>query len=1226
MKKRIISLLLAVCMVLSLVPTMVFAEGGVEYRYCDENGKNWQTGTKTEYTVVSSEDYTWGDDGNGGWYVATGNVTIGSRVTVSGEVHLILTDGCYLLVNGGIRVEDDDNDPDTTSPNALTIYAQSDPVLNADGTVNETNNKAGKLTTQNVATYNAGIGGSSADGIEIKDCGTITINGGIVTATATYGAGIGGSDGGSGGTITINGGKVKANSTCGAGIGGGAGGNFAGNGGIVTINGGTVTASSNYGAGIGSGAGFGAGLQAGSGGDVTITGGVVTATSTNMEGIGGTFSPCIFRTNNGNAVLFATSIDDQSNKSSWSGIIFEGDNDGIIYGTSVTPTDDFTIPTGKTLTIGENQTLTIPEGKTLTNEGTITNNGKIFVDGTFTGTLTGTGSVYCALTVSGCTASFMNPYNYNNKTYATAGSEIALTPDTPTGYEFKQWNSVPAVTISENKFTMPSAAVKINALFDLLTYNVAFVLNGGTINSGNITGYTYGQGATLPTDVTKAGYTFKGWYDNEELTGSPVTAISDTDTLDKEFWAKWEVNTYTVTFDTDGGNTIPDKNVLWTDKVLDGITAPTKDGWKFTGWKYGDVTVNDNIEYCYLVADETITSITLVAQWKANNYTVKFNTDGGNIINDKTSVKWDDKVLDGITAPTKDGWKFTGWKFGDVTVTADTTYSYLAGIDTVMEIELTAQWNDITAPTGEISIDTNSWTKFLNNITFGLFFKDTQEVTITASDNSGEDVTIEYLLSDKELTADELENATFTAYNDIFGINPDNEYVIYARLTDKSGNYSYINSDGIVLDSVVPVISGVENGKTYCEAQTVTVTEEYVESVKVNGTEVTLDANNQFTLNEGTHTIVVTDKAGNVSAEMIVTVNDGHTDENPKDHKCDICGETLSEHAYEWQSGNGQYWQKCGYCGNETEKKDIPEIIINAPDTVCRTQNCEISATLPTDITDAVLSVEFAYFGGAVYLTVENGMLSYIVEASYYSDDENSFNIVIYATTADGFPLEVSKTVQIQDKHAGGKADCSNKPVCDTCGEEYGEVDSTNHNLEHIPAKAATVTENGNTEYWHCKDCGKYFANENGEKEIELSDTIIAKLPPEIIKGAGQSVTEGEKKVLSFTSNAAYSDFVRVEIDGETLDAENYTATEGSTIISLTADYVATLSAGKHTIGIVSESGTATTTFTVNAKTVDNPDTGDNSHMVLWIALALVSGSAMIGTTIAGTKKKRSAR
>ncbi|MGN0611705.1 MAG: hypothetical protein ACI4JI_07975, partial [Ruminiclostridium sp.] len=369
------------------------------------------------------------------------------------------------------------------------------------------------------------------------------------------------------------------------------------------------------------------------------------------------------------------------------------------------------------------------------------------------------------------------------------------------------------------------------------------------------------------------------------------------------------------------------------------------------------------------------------------------------------------------------------------------------------------------------------------------------------------------------------------------------------------------------------------------------------------------------------HTDADKDHKCDICEEIISDCSD-----DDKDHKCDICGETLSDHTYEWQSENGQYWQKCSYCGDETEKKAIPTITINAPDTVCKTQNCEASATIPDGVTEAVLSVEFARFGGAVDLTVENGMLSHIVEASTYPDDENSFNIVVYATTADGFPFEASKTVQIQDKHAGGKADCVNKAVCDTCGEEYGEVDSTNHNLERIPAKAATVTENGNIEYWHCKDCGKYFADENGENEIELADTIIAKLPPEIIDGMGQSVTEGEKKELSFTSNAAFGDFIRVEIDGVTLDEENYTATEGSTVVTLKAEYVASLSVGKHTIGIVSESGTATTTFSVNAKTVDNPDTGDNSHMILWLALALVSGGAVIGTTVAGTKKKRSAR
>lgn len=160
------------------------------------------------------------------------------------------------------------------------------------------------------------------------------------------------------------------------------------------------------------------------------------------------------------------------------------------------------------------------------------------------------------------------------------------------------------------------------------------------------------------------------------------------------------------------------------------------------------------------------------------------------------------------------------------------------------------------------------------------------------------------------------------------------------------------------------------------------------------------------------------------------------------------------------------------------------------------------------------------------------------------------------------------------------------KAVCEYCGEEYSELDSTNHNLEKISAKDATVTETGNTEYWHCKDCGKYFADENGEKEIELADTVIAKLPPEIIDGIGQSITEGEKKELSFTSNAAFSDFIRFELDDKTIDEKNYTVKEGSTVVTLKADYVATLSVGEHTIGIVSTSGTATTTFTVNAKAV----------------------------------------
>lgn len=145
--------------------------------------------------------------------------------------------------------------------------------------------------------------------------------------------------------------------------------------------------------------------------------------------------------------------------------------------------------------------------------------------------------------------------------------------------------------------------------------------------------------------------------------------------------------------------------------------------------------------------------------------------------------------------------------------------------------------------------------------------------------------------------------------------------------------------------------------------------------------------------------------------------------------------------------------------------------------------------------------------------------------------------------------------------------------------------------------------------------------------EIALDDTVISKLSPEIIEGKGKSITAGEKKELTFKSNAAFSDFIRVELDGKTLDEKNYTVKEGSTIVTLKADYVATLSAGEHTIGIVSTNGTATTTFTVNAKAVvDNdtksPQTGDNSHMALWIALLAASVFGLAGTAVYSKRKR----
>ena len=508
-------------------------------------------------------------------------------------------------------------------------------------------------------------------------------------------------------------------------------------------------------------------------------------------------------------------------------------------------------------------------------------------------------------------------------------------------------------------------------------HTVTFDTNGGSDSITTQWFFNTDKAPALqPADPTKDGYqAFDGWYN-----GDTKYDFTQPVTQDIILTAKFSnPKTYNISYDLDGGTaTNPATYTVESDAIR--LNNPVKTGYTFTGWSGTGLTGENNMTVT--IAKGSTGDRAYTAHYtEKNSFTVAFDTNGGSGISDKTGVKWTDKVLDGITNPTKDGFEFTGWKCGDMTANANTKYFELAANDTAASITLVAQWKDIQKP----------------------------------------------------------------------------------------------------------VITGLENGKIYCDAVEFEVSDnDGIASVKANDVELTA-TDGKYTLAKGvgTVTVVATDNAGN-TAKVSVTVNNGHT---------------------------------------------------------------------------------------------------------------------------------------------GGEATCTAKAVCEYCDEEYDELDSTNHNLEKIPAKDATVTATGNKEYWHCKDCGKYFADEKGTDEIALDDTVISKLPPEIIEGKGQSITAGEKKELTFKSNAAFSDFIRVELDGKTLDEKNYTVKEGSTVVTLKADYVATLSVGEHTIGIVSESGTATTTFTVNAKAVvdsdtNSPQTGDSSHMALCIALLFVSGAGVIGITVYGKKKR----
>ena len=277
------------------------------------------------------------------------------------------------------------------------------------------------------------------------------------------------------------------------------------------------------------------------------------------------------------------------------------------------------------------------------------------------------------------------------------------------------------------------------------------------------------------------------------------------------------------------------------------------------------------------------------------SYTVRFDTNGGTAIADKTDVKWTNCVLENIESPKRPGYYFVGWKCGETAVHAATTYADLAGDESVRSVTLTALWEATGYPCGEIRIDErNAWQRFLNIISFGLFFQEEKTVTVTAWDANGEDVEVEYFIGDKMYFVGSWGGNTFAPYTGPIGIDADGKYAVYVKITNASGKVTYLSSDGFVIDTTAPVIEGVEAGKIYCDEVTATIVEENIDTVTVGGEPVTLDENNRFAIPpaNGPVTVVVTDKLG-YRAEVTITVYDGH-DPDPDTNICSHCGITVA--------------------------------------------------------------------------------------------------------------------------------------------------------------------------------------------------------------------------------------------------------------------------------------------------------------------------------------------
>lgn len=184
---------------------------------------------------------------------------------------------------------------------------------------------------------------------------------------------------------------------------------------------------------------------------------------------------------------------------------------------------------------------------------------------------------------------------------------------------------------------------------------------------------------------------------------------------------------------------------------------------------------------------------------------------------------------------------------------------------------------DKAAPNGSVTVDTNVWKELLNTITFGLFFNKTQEAKIAADDVSSGVASIGYVVSHKALELSELKMQNWSDYTKPVELDADGEYVVYAKLTDNAGNITYLGTDGLVIDTVAPLVSGIEDGETYEGEVVFTIEEAYIDFVSINGETVTGVQHILKPMDE-VQTIIVRDKAGNETVLNVYVL--GCTGEN----------------------------------------------------------------------------------------------------------------------------------------------------------------------------------------------------------------------------------------------------------------------------------------------------------------------------------------------------------
>ena len=345
-----------------------------------------------------------------------------------------------------------------------------------------------------------------------------------------------------------------------------------------------------------------------------------------------------------------------------------------------------------------------------------------------------------------------------------------------------------------------------------------------------------------------------------------------------------------------------------------------------------------------------------------------------------------------------------------------------------------------------------------------------------------------------------------------------------------------------------------------------------------------------------------------------------HVDAN-KDHNCDVCGKKMSDHTggtatckdkatcticgqkygslaghnykTEWSKDSTKHWHECSVCGN---KKDEAAHTPGAAATETTPQTCMTCGYVIKEATGHVHSY-----------TEKNTDAKYLKSAAtctakavyYYSCSCGEKGTETFESGETLAHTWESKWANNDSKHWH---ECT---VCKTKGDE------ADHAFEWKIDKEATVTEAG-AKHEECKVCG-----------YKKTAIAIDKLAPSIIDGRNAKWNKGGENNLTFKSDAAFSDFVEVLVDGKTITAENYEKRKGSIVIQLKASYLATLAAGEHTLTIRSASGDATTKFTIEAEVV--PPAPESTNAWVWIVVGVVALGACAAVVVFIIRKRKKA-